>query len=85
MNLDPCPAIFDMRHCDLLQSIQLHSAEVNCILVNDVDGYLVTGSGNGDIKVCSHMTSTYTSLTFRQSSWDWELVNPLPTNDIYAS
>ena len=43
--------IFDIRQYALLQCFPLHTAAVNCIAVNDVDGYLVTGSADGDIKV----------------------------------
>lgn len=43
--------VFDIRQHSLLQSISLHSSAINCIVVNDIDGYFVTGSADGDIKV----------------------------------
>jgi len=43
--------IFDIRQRSLLQSISLHSSSVNCIAVNDIDGYFVSGSADGDVKV----------------------------------
>ena len=49
--LTPRAGIFDVRQYALLQCFPLHAAAVNCIAVNDVDGYLVTGSADGDIKV----------------------------------
>jgi len=48
------PGIFDIRQHALLQCLPLHNAAVNCIAVNNVDGYFVTGSADGDIKVISH-------------------------------
>ena len=43
--------IFDMRQYSLLQLLQVHSSSVNCIAVNDIDGYFVTGAADGEIKV----------------------------------
>lgn len=43
--------VYDIRQRALLQSISLHSSSINCIVVNDIDGYFVTGSADGDIKV----------------------------------
>ena len=43
--------VFDVRQFALLQCLPLHSSAVTCITVNDVEGYVVTGSADGDIKV----------------------------------
>ncbi len=43
--------IFDIRQYSLLQLLQVHSSSVNCIAVNDIDGYFVTGAADGEIKV----------------------------------
>ena len=43
--------IFDVRQHALLQSLPVHSGAINSIVVNDVDGYFITGSSEGDIKV----------------------------------
>ena len=50
-DLDWSLDIFDIRQYALLQCLQLHNAAVNCIAVNDVGGYFVSGSADGDIKV----------------------------------
>lgn len=46
--------IFDIRQNALIQSITIHSSPITCMVVNDVEGYLVTGSSEGDIKVCHY-------------------------------
>ena len=43
--------VFDIRQFSLLQCLQLHSSTVNCIAMNDIDGYFVTGAADGEIKV----------------------------------
>ena len=43
--------IFDIRQNALIQSLPVHTSAVTCMEVNDVDGYIVTGSAEGDIKV----------------------------------
>lgn len=43
--------IFDIRQFSLLHCISVHSSSINCIAVNDIDGYFVTGASDGDIKV----------------------------------
>ncbi len=43
--------VFDIRQSSLLHSIPAHTSSINCIAVNDVDGYFVTGASDGDIKV----------------------------------
>ena len=43
--------IFDIRQYSLLQVRQIHGSSVNCIAVNDIDGYFVTGAADGEIKV----------------------------------
>ncbi len=44
--------IFDLRQMCLLQSLTVHSSAVNRIVVDDIDGFIATGSADGDIKVC---------------------------------
>lgn len=45
--------VFDIRQSSLLHTISAHgSSTINCIAVNDIDGYFVTGASDGDIKVC---------------------------------
>ena len=51
LDFTQCKGVFDIRQNALLQSITVHTGAVNCIVVNDVDGYFVTGSSDGDIKV----------------------------------
>ena len=46
--------MFDIRQFSLLQCLQLHSSAINCIAMNDIDGYFVTGAVDGEIKVCRH-------------------------------
>ena len=43
--------IFDVRQNALIQSLPVHGSPITCMEVNDVEGYLVTGSMEGDIKV----------------------------------
>ncbi|XP_064390397.1 dmX-like protein 2 isoform X2 [Halichondria panicea] len=43
--------IFDLRQMCLLQSLTVHSSAVNRIVVDDIDGFIATGSADGDIKV----------------------------------
>ena len=43
--------IFDIRQFSLLQCLPIHSSSVNCIAMNDIDGYFVTGAADGEIKV----------------------------------
>ena len=43
--------IFDVRQNALIQCLPVHSAAITCMMVNDVEGYLVTGSSEGEIKV----------------------------------
>lgn len=43
--------IFDIRQFSLLHCLPVHSSSINCIAVNDIDGYIVTGASDGDIKV----------------------------------
>ena len=43
--------IFDIRQNALIQYLTVHSSAITCMVVNDVEGYLVTGSSEGDIKV----------------------------------
>ena len=43
--------VFDIRQSSLLHSISVHTSSINCIAVNDIDGYFVTGASDGDIKV----------------------------------
>lgn len=50
-SLIPFEGIFDVRQHALLQSLPVHSGAINSIVVNDVDGYFITGSSEGDIKV----------------------------------
>ena len=44
-------SIFDIRQNTLIHSLQVHTSAINCMEVNDVGGYIVTGSSEGDIKV----------------------------------
>ena len=44
--------IFDLKQMNLLQSLTVHGSAVNRIAVDDIDGFFVTGSSDGDIKVC---------------------------------
>jgi len=39
---------------------------VNCIAVNDVDGYFVTGSADGDIKVTSYRVTQHNMIHVAQ-------------------
>ena len=43
--------IFDIRQNALIQSLSVHTSAITCMEVNDVEGYIVTGSTEGDIKV----------------------------------
>ena len=43
--------VFDIRQSSLLQSLNVHNSAVNCIAVNDIDGYFVLGAADGDVKV----------------------------------
>ena len=43
----------------LLQSLTVHGSAVNRIAVDDIDGFFVTGSADGDIKVCVHSYEAY--------------------------
>lgn len=46
------PGIFDTRQYSLLQFLPgIFTSAVSCIAVNDVEGYLMAGSSDGDIKV----------------------------------
>ena len=46
-----CLGVFDIRHHVLLRSVSAHSSSINSIVVNDIEGYFVTGSCEGEIKV----------------------------------
>ena len=43
--------IFDVRQNALIQCLPVHTAAITCMAVSDVEGYLVTGSSEGEIKV----------------------------------
>lgn len=43
--------VFDIRQFSLLHSIPVHTSSINCMVVNDIDGYFVTGAADGDVKV----------------------------------
>ena len=44
--------IFDIRQNALIQCLPVFTSSITCMEVNDIDGYIVTGSAEGDIKVC---------------------------------
>ena len=50
--------VFDIRHHVLLRTVPAHTTSINSIVLNDIEGYFVTGSSEGEIKVCSQMTIT---------------------------
>lgn len=50
--------VFDIRQSSLLNSTSFHSSSINCIAVNDIDGYFVTGASDGDVKVIDSLTLT---------------------------
>ena len=43
--------IFDVRQNALIQCLPVHTAAITCMAVSDLEGYLVTGSSEGEIKV----------------------------------
>ncbi len=43
--------IFDLRQMSLLQSLTVHGSAVNRIAVDDINGFVATGSADGDMKV----------------------------------
>ena len=52
--LDPTTskqAIIDVRQKAVVSKLTAHSSAVTCIVLNDTDGYFLTGSSEGDIKV----------------------------------
>ena len=44
-------AIFDMRQHRIVSNLTVHSAAVTRIVLNDTEGYFITGSQDGEIKV----------------------------------
>ena len=43
--------VFDIRHHVTLRTVSAHTSAVNSIVLNDIEGYFVTGSSEGEIKV----------------------------------
>lgn len=53
--------IYDVRSKAVVSKPVVHSAAVSCIVINDTEGYFITGSVDGEIKVWD--LSTVTELT----------------------
>ena len=45
------PVIIDLRIQKIVTRVAAHTTAVNSIVINDTDGYFVSGSADGDIKV----------------------------------
>ena len=56
--------IFDLKQMTLLQSLAVHSSTINRIVVDDINGFIATGSADGDIKVCLIISSQKKLTTF---------------------
>lgn len=53
--------VFDIRHHVLLRTVPAHTSSINSIVLNDIEGYFVTGSSEGEIKVHSQITTIVTA------------------------
>ena len=54
--------VFDIRHHVLLRTVPAHTSSINSIVLNEIEGYFVTGSSEGEIKVRLQINSNSYNL-----------------------